>query len=181
VPAFDFNWQTPYRLATPQKVPKGSFLKCLAHFDNSDKNPYNPDPAATVRWGDQTWDEMMIGYVDYVIDPDEGALLERHRPRAEPAAGECDPARGAPRPSPQKPRGSRARSRGPVRDGLRLALAVLAGTRPWRPCFGARKSPRRPELLLVEGLAVLLRLRLRAAFWSGVSESRSRRAGLPGR
>lgn len=70
VPAFDFNWQTPYRLATPQKVPKGSFLKCLAHFDNSDKNPYNPDPAATVRWGDQTWDEMMIGYVDYVIDPD---------------------------------------------------------------------------------------------------------------
>lgn len=70
VPAFDFNWQTPYRLATPQKVPKGSFLKCVAHFDNSEGNPYNPDPTATVHWGDQTWDEMMIGYVDYVVDPD---------------------------------------------------------------------------------------------------------------
>lgn len=70
VPAFDFNWQTPYRLATPQKVPKGSFLKCVATFDNSEANPYNPDPKATVHWGDQTWDEMMIGYVDYVVDPD---------------------------------------------------------------------------------------------------------------
>jgi hypothetical protein len=50
-------------------VPRGSRLKAVATFDNSEKNPYNPDPTAEVRWGDQTWEEMMIGYVDYVIDP----------------------------------------------------------------------------------------------------------------
>ncbi|MCC7139758.1 MAG: hypothetical protein IT460_15150, partial [Planctomycetes bacterium] len=44
------------------------FLHCTATFDNSADNPYNPDPTATVRWGDQTWDEMMIGYLDYVKD-----------------------------------------------------------------------------------------------------------------
>lgn len=68
VPAYDFNWQTPYRLAEPQRVPRGSILQCVATFDNSAGNPYNPDPSATVRWGDQTWEEMMIGYVDYVRD-----------------------------------------------------------------------------------------------------------------
>jgi thiol-disulfide isomerase/thioredoxin len=68
VPRYDFNWQTPYRLATPVAIPRGSFLHCVATFDNSEGNPYNPDPTATVRWGDQTWDEMMIGYVDYVRD-----------------------------------------------------------------------------------------------------------------
>jgi mono/diheme cytochrome c family protein len=68
VPRYDFNWQTPYRLAVPRAVPRGSFLLCYATFDNSAENPYNPDPSATVRWGDQTWEEMMIGYVDYVRD-----------------------------------------------------------------------------------------------------------------
>lgn len=69
VPKFDFNWQTPYRLTTPQAVPRMSMLRCTATYDNSEGNPYNPDPKARVHWGDQTWDEMMIGYVDYVIDP----------------------------------------------------------------------------------------------------------------
>jgi hypothetical protein len=68
VPKYDFNWQTPYRLATPIKIPRFSLLHCTATFDNSSNNPYNPDPTATVTWGDQTWDEMMIGYVDYVKD-----------------------------------------------------------------------------------------------------------------
>lgn len=68
VPKYDFNWQTPYRLATPIKIPRFSLLHCTATFDNSANNPYNPDPTATVTWGDQTWDEMMIGYVDYVKD-----------------------------------------------------------------------------------------------------------------
>lgn len=68
VPRYDFNWQTPYRLATPVRIPKSSLLHCTATFDNSAGNPYNPDPTATVTWGDQTWDEMMIGYVDYVRD-----------------------------------------------------------------------------------------------------------------
>ena len=66
VPKYDFNWQTPYRLTEPVRVRRGSFLHCTATFDNSADNPYNPDPTATVRWGDQTWDEMMIGYLDYV-------------------------------------------------------------------------------------------------------------------
>jgi hypothetical protein len=66
VPSYDFNWQTPYRYAEPFRVEMGSRLKVTAVFDNSVGNPYNPDPSAEVRWGDQTWDEMMIGYVDYV-------------------------------------------------------------------------------------------------------------------
>ena len=43
-------------------MPKGSTLKVIAHYDNSTANRFNPDPTATVRWGDQTWEEMMIGY-----------------------------------------------------------------------------------------------------------------------
>ena len=71
VPAYDFNWQTPYRLKTPVAVPKGTLFLATARFDNSEKNPYNPDPKAEVHWGDQTWDEMMIGYVDYVRDDED--------------------------------------------------------------------------------------------------------------
>jgi hypothetical protein len=68
VPRYDFNWQAPYRLKEPRKVAKGLWLRAVGTFDNSPENPYNPDPTAEVRWGDQTWNEMMIGYVDYVID-----------------------------------------------------------------------------------------------------------------
>ncbi len=65
VPNFDFNWQNTYRLASPVAVPKGSTMHCVAHFDNSKDNPANPDPTKVVRWGDQTWEEMMIGWVTY--------------------------------------------------------------------------------------------------------------------
>jgi hypothetical protein len=68
VPRFDFGWQLTYFFKEEVAVPKGSRLEIVAHHDNSTKNKYNPDPAATVRWGDQTWDEMMIGYLDYTID-----------------------------------------------------------------------------------------------------------------
>jgi len=64
VPAFDFAWQTYYVLEEPIELPKGSVIDCLAHFDNSDSNPYNPDPTKMVRWGEQTFEEMMIGYLD---------------------------------------------------------------------------------------------------------------------
>lgn len=63
VPRYDFNWQHNYILAEPKRLPKGTRIECLAHFDNSADNPANPDPEATVAWGDQTWDEMMIGIV----------------------------------------------------------------------------------------------------------------------
>lgn len=70
VPHYDFNWQTAYRLADPMELPEGTRLHCVAHFDNSAENLNNPDPTKTVRWGEQTWDEMMIGYFDYVVPVD---------------------------------------------------------------------------------------------------------------
>jgi hypothetical protein len=68
VPKFDFGWQTDYWLAEPLLVPKGSRLHVAAHFDNSPANRSNPDPSATVRWGDQTWEEMMIGFFTYTVE-----------------------------------------------------------------------------------------------------------------
>jgi len=68
VPRYDFNWQTRYELAEPVAAPKGSKLECVAHFDNSAKNKANPDPAKTVLWGPQTWEEMMIGFVGFTRD-----------------------------------------------------------------------------------------------------------------
>jgi hypothetical protein len=68
VPKYDFGWQTDYWLAQPLSLPKGSKIHVVAHFDNSTGNPNNPDPAATVRWGDQTWEEMMIGFFTYTVE-----------------------------------------------------------------------------------------------------------------
>jgi len=66
VPRYDFNWQLLYRPAQPIFLPKGGRLECVAHFDNSAGNKYNPDPTKEVRWGPQTWEEMMIGWFDYI-------------------------------------------------------------------------------------------------------------------
>jgi len=68
VSKYDFNWQLLYQFTEPLFLPKGARLDCVAHFDNSARNKYNPDPAKEVRWGDQTWEEMMIGWFDYVLD-----------------------------------------------------------------------------------------------------------------
>lgn len=68
VPQFDFGWQTDYWLAEPLLLPKGSKMHVSAHFDNSAANRDNPDPTATVRWGDQTWEEMMIGFFTYTVE-----------------------------------------------------------------------------------------------------------------
>jgi hypothetical protein len=54
-------------------LPRGSLLACDATFDNSAENPANPDPTVTVRWGEQTWEEMMIGYVDVDVPIGAGA------------------------------------------------------------------------------------------------------------
>jgi peroxiredoxin len=67
VPAYDFNWQTAYRLAEPIKLPAGTRMHCIAKYDNSEDNLNNPDPSKMVRWGDQTWEEMMIGYFDIAV------------------------------------------------------------------------------------------------------------------
>lgn len=67
VPRYDFNWQLLYRLSEPYLVPGGSVIKATAWYDNSTGNPANPDPTKLVRWGPQTFDEMMLGYVEYYI------------------------------------------------------------------------------------------------------------------
>lgn len=68
VPQYDFNWQSAYKLKEPLPLPAGTRIECTAHYDNSKGNPANPDPSKPVFWGDQTWEEMMIGYVDFVWD-----------------------------------------------------------------------------------------------------------------
>jgi hypothetical protein len=64
VPRYDFNWQNTYELAEPKPLPKGTEIRCEATFDNSPNNAANPDPTKTVRFGEQTDEEMMIGFFD---------------------------------------------------------------------------------------------------------------------
>jgi mono/diheme cytochrome c family protein len=73
VPKYDFNWQITYELATPKLLPKGTTLEVIAHFDNSTANKFNPDPTKDVRWGDQTWEEMMIGFFSTIAPPTAAA------------------------------------------------------------------------------------------------------------
>ena len=68
VPRYDFDWQFYYYLKEPRVLPAGTAIECLAHFDNSPNNPENPDPSAEVRWGDQSWEEMMIGFFEIAFD-----------------------------------------------------------------------------------------------------------------
>lgn len=71
VPNFDMNWQISYELARPIRVPAGTRLEVVAHFDNSENNPWNPDPSVRVIWGPDSRDEMMEGWFDYRIELDE--------------------------------------------------------------------------------------------------------------
>ena len=73
VPKYDFNWQLTYELAQPKRLAKGTKIEVIAHFDNSTGNKFNPDPTKDVRWGDQTWEEMMIGFYGSVVDPSVAA------------------------------------------------------------------------------------------------------------
>jgi hypothetical protein len=64
---YDFYWQLSYRLAEPLRLKAGTRLQAVAWYDNSSKNPHNPDPHASVTWGDQTYDEMMVGFFDIAV------------------------------------------------------------------------------------------------------------------
>lgn len=68
VPNYSYNWQLSYYLAKPLPLPAGTTIECTAHFDNSAANPLNPDPTKAVRFGPQSWDEMMIGYFEVATD-----------------------------------------------------------------------------------------------------------------
>lgn len=79
VPTYDFNWQTDYVFATPLRVPKGSMLKSVAHYDNSKENKSNPDSTQPVYWGDQTWEEMQYTGVMYSIDKEARTTTSQQR------------------------------------------------------------------------------------------------------
>ena len=80
VPHYDFNWQLFYRLAEPKTMRQGDSIRFTGWFDNSQRNPANPDPNKTVRWGEQTEDEMHLGYVEYVVpDAKPGQLIASSR------------------------------------------------------------------------------------------------------
>ena len=79
VPKYDFNWQTSYQLAEPKFMPKGSTLKVIAHYDNSSANRYNPDPTQKSAWGDQTWEEMLIGYYGTLDAPPRATRTQQQQ------------------------------------------------------------------------------------------------------
>jgi hypothetical protein len=82
VPKYDFFWQLDYKLAEPLKLPPGTRIECTAWYDNSANNPRNPDPTATVSFGEQSWEEMMFGFYSILLPADMG-LRELFTPRTE--------------------------------------------------------------------------------------------------
>ena len=68
VPVYNWHWQLWYNLAEPILLPQGTKIECTAHFDNSPNNPENPDPTKSVIWGQQSWDEMMVGFFNLKFD-----------------------------------------------------------------------------------------------------------------
>lgn len=69
VPRYDFNWQLYYDAWEPVRIEPGDRIRATAWYDNSEANPANPDPSVAVRWGDQSWEEMMIGFFEWVREP----------------------------------------------------------------------------------------------------------------
>jgi len=98
VPRYDVNWQNRYELERPLRLPAGTTLRCIAHYDNSGDNPANPDPSATVLTGKQGWEEMFNGYYDIALadqdltrPPSRAAAIwkaaKRHAPASLALAG----------------------------------------------------------------------------------------------
>ncbi|MHB1561704.1 MAG: redoxin domain-containing protein [Isosphaeraceae bacterium] len=74
VPRYEFDWQNLYTLDRPRPMPEGTILHTEAHFDNSDENPNNPDPKRAITFGEQTWDEMHVGYLCFALADQDLAL-----------------------------------------------------------------------------------------------------------
>jgi copper type II ascorbate-dependent monooxygenase-like protein len=81
VPRYDFHWQMTYYLKEPKILPKGTIITCVAVYDNSPNNRYNPDPQAVVKGGRQSWEEMMAGFVDFGIGPTQSLDLFHDAPK----------------------------------------------------------------------------------------------------
>src|ERR1043166_5969675 len=73
VPRYDFNWQFTYVLDQPKRIPAGTWVLLSGGYDNSPQNPANPDPKKTVHWGDQTFNEMFLGWYNVGWDPEPTA------------------------------------------------------------------------------------------------------------
>ncbi len=82
VPNYDFDWQTSYRFEEPVFLPAGTEIRCKGAYDNSEWNPANPDPSQTVTFGEQSFDEMFVGYVSYSEAPSE--YVERYAENVDP-------------------------------------------------------------------------------------------------
>ncbi|MBZ5609946.1 MAG: thiol-disulfide isomerase [Acidobacteriia bacterium] len=80
VPRYDFHWQMTYYLKNPKVLPTGSVITCVAVYDNSPNNKYNPDPTVVVKGGRQSFEEMMAGFVDFAIGPTQSLELFRDAP-----------------------------------------------------------------------------------------------------
>ena len=80
VPNYSFSWQLSYYLAKQKILPGGKRIECTGRYDNSPNNPNNPDPTKEVRWGDQSWEEMLIGTLDLAIPP-QMDLMDLYRPK----------------------------------------------------------------------------------------------------
>jgi hypothetical protein len=89
VPHYDWHWQNWYTLEEPITLPKGSRIDCTAHFDNSPNNPENADPTKVVTWGEQSWDEMMVGFFNLVFDakmPVQNLFADKKKNKADIAS-----------------------------------------------------------------------------------------------
>ncbi len=88
IPRYDFHWQLLYRYEHPLSLKQGDQIRFTAWFNNSDSNPANPDSTKAVRWGEQTYEEMLLGYVEYVVPdatPGEPTALFQKPNRRKPA------------------------------------------------------------------------------------------------
>jgi hypothetical protein len=94
VPHYNYLWQNIYFEDKPIEVPQGTRVELSAHWDNSANNPLNPDPAKAIKWGPQSWDEMLVGFVGVIVDrdADPDKLLTRPKPpaKANPAANQAN-------------------------------------------------------------------------------------------
>ena len=82
VPKYDFNWQLSYENSEPVRLPAGSKLMTLGHFDNSIKNKFNPAPDKEVFWSEQSWDEIFMGFMQFTKDTQRKSQSEAKKPES---------------------------------------------------------------------------------------------------